>query len=983
METQPPQMTLADFEKLVLRLSGVIDKIETKETLLKHTIKILKADIAFLVIKEGSPSSQSPFQLDMVWPSSEEGWVRQHYLKILSELIEDTPGDPSPENTKDTRKGFTLDGREMIIDEQNFTDGLVVFEDKVYSSLHQMVLLRKASAMPTASYNSYHCWIAWLLLKPFTQALYKKMFYDERARRIKAEKDLYIRLDHQLVIPLESIQNEMVRLNMIKEGNPETDRELAGLKLLAETAKWISLNLKDVFKGKEGKKFKSDDIENMIQWLDKNIGYQNIAQNTWENHIKPILQAALSQSSPEKDTDQPPNTSSPIDSTRSKMLNKENWKDWRHIDGLPVLNLWLHVIRDAEADDEPAAGVKVSFEKVITAMDLTKIWLVHELTLTCSRGEPNQADPEKSSNKDKSAALRMGRNTLRLYFGWLLLGAEKLKSEYISTIQGSGDICRDRPAGLPLDVCRNFISQLGRYLVHTVFSALLDGASSLSARQEPISAREALDALLFLTDRYAHMELGVDPRLNIGKHLGQGAFAEVEHYLTRPFYRDHLLHVIDVFLIGHLLLETRFIWLNGEKKTLLEFIPLLFKDGDAKSVPGNQIEDWKKNWAVAALFHDIGYQLGDVGNIGNDNRKIKRFFNLRGKVLVDHLDPNRMENHGKGGVNPRDCFLSNLADRLSDDNNPWLPEKMACSLDDHGILSSLRIAQLLLHYNSTHHKQDERSQTGSITTYHHALHAIAHHNLFSCPVEMKTHPLSCLLRLCDEIQDWGRKRVDMERIVKDLYIAIDGNALDSAGGEENLEELLIDGLMISEKDSDLAIENSGPEFHFRINYRDSTEAKFDVVTTFLSKAYNLQNVELDIPEANNGNELAWELDLWFPWPEEYHWMGVCETGIYSRFIQECRELPVLPVEKENSGEDKSTPGLMVKTALRSEWPFDKECLAGMDRIRILVSGKADGKKRVGWIDIDPSIFFGEFIAFKEKFFSSRKNKWFAQYRVKK
>jgi hypothetical protein len=163
---------------------------------------------------------------------------------------------------------------------------------------------------------------------------------------------------------------------------------------------------------------------------------------------------------------------------------------------------------------------------------------------------------------------------------------------------------------LPFDLKLEYSLHLARFLIQTIDHSLFGGQPERQPRFL-VSPGEGLDALIYLVDRYCHVQLDIDPRINIREHLGQGYYAEVERYMTQPFYRDHLLHVIDVFLTGHLLLETRFTWINGKKQELLKHLPHLFKGESGKCVPGNLPEEWQRNWAMAALFHDIGYQLGD------------------------------------------------------------------------------------------------------------------------------------------------------------------------------------------------------------------------------------------------------------------------------------------------------------------------------------------------------------------------------------
>jgi hypothetical protein len=181
----------------------------------------------------------------------------------------------------------------------------------------------------------------------------------------------------------------------------------------------------------------------------------------------------------------------------------------------------------------------------------------------------------------------------------------------------------------------------------------------------------------------------------------------------------------------------------------------------------------------------------------------------------------------------------------------------------------------------------------SLAEYRAALHAIAHHNLFGCAVHFSKEPLSCLLRLCDEVQEWGRRRVNIERLVKHLYLEIE-----EAGGEDlcSSEDLVSVRANVVFKhkpeqisEVDISVPAQDNMLQFWLSYRSPVEAHFDAITTFLSKAYNLEHVDL----ASTAPPVCaqWRVILCFPRPPEYR--GLTELGIYSILRERIRGLPEL------------------------------------------------------------------------------------------
>jgi len=166
----------------------------------------------------------------------------------------------------------------------------------------------------------------------------------------------------------------------------------------------------------------------------------------------------------------------------------------------------------------------------------------------------------------------LGRGSLRLYLAQEIVRPDsRLEQLYLDGEK------TDEHRNAPPELKRTFVVNLSRFMLSIV--ARLEEHFDIKTRATEtnppvISLNEELDSLLYIVDRFVHVELEVEEQINIKQHLGRQLDSEVQHYLTRPRYRDHLLHVIDVFLLGHLLLNTELRWLEERKMSLIKHLEL-------------------------------------------------------------------------------------------------------------------------------------------------------------------------------------------------------------------------------------------------------------------------------------------------------------------------------------------------------------------------------------------------------------------------
>jgi hypothetical protein len=555
--------------------------------------------------------------------------------------------------------------------------------------------------------------------------------------------------------------------------------------------------------------------------------------------------------------------------------------------------------------------------------------------------------------------LPIGRGALWSYLAGLIARGNLLREKYL----GVGEEWPSASAELQ----REFLLQLARF--HLGLVERLEQYHRMDTRTHNVSSTEVLDSLVYLVDRYAHVELGVHESIDIRGHIARGMFAEVQLHLRHGRYRDHLLHVFDVFLLGHLLLQTKVRW-TAERDPSPMLEQLVFGAGTCSAcgtegctcVAKLPPDLCLRNWAVAALLHDIGYQLGQGETRATDAGIWGKYFGLDSVAPASSLGP------------PKDCgpqFLNTVLEKLASPENktPWLPEDLCeDDLRDHGILSGFRLAQVLGAMGEQDPGHPKR-QARFLVEYGPALHAICFHNQFRRHVSVRTHPLSCLLRLCDELQEWGRQRVNIEAMVKQLYVVLEGETTKELVGHRLLSQLRanisarlttrakeghdrLDVVLCGEDDK------HHPHFCFALDYQDPVTADYDPTLTLLSKAYNLQHVDLDGPDQVQDRRLCWRLAMSFPRPREYG--DLTEYDVYSKFATEmARWLPTL--ERSSQGLSRETLDGVGRAASEP------------DRFAIIVQGKANSASRPGWISSDPGVIAEDFIKFKETFLRRRQS----------
>jgi hypothetical protein len=279
------------------------------------------------------------------------------------------------------------------------------------------------------------------------------------------------------------------------------------------------------------------------------------------------------------------------------------------------------------------------------------------------------------------------------------------------------------------------------------------------------------------------------------------------------------------------------------------------------------------------------------------------------------------------------------------------------------------MAQIIYHADYMTRTNNRPGKSEMAICYRHAIHAIAHHNLANYKVSFDSHPLACLLRLCDELQEWHRRKVNMEKVVKHLYLDLqEGHFADFPSYEMfdyfkanlNLEPISDDSTPTSMK---VSLNGKKPWFRFALVYRDSMAAHFDPTMTLLCKAYSLQHLDLSVPKQGT-NDLKFSIDLYFPSPMEYG--ELTEYDIYALFTEEVRSLPLL---RQFESIREAEPGL-IRIGTENKKFSHTDCFC------IFLTRASDSGQHHGWLPCNPAYFFDQYIEFKKYILASSRARIF-------
>ncbi len=240
-------------------------------------------------------------------------------------------------------------------------------------------------------------------------------------------------------------------------------------------------------------------------------------------------------------------------------------------------------------------------------------------------------------------------------------------------------------------------------------------------------------------------------------------------YGSSEFYRDHVSHVFQVFLLGE-----KFVW---EKLDGFSSIDVgdnkLKQDFDKKS--GESVDDLKHRneqkliskdekeamWCISSLTHDLGYPTEVVNKIHDGLRKMLTIVNIQDVSYILSQQSQVFNDFIIKLISSDLIATGENKQYFSTHTQAKYYFKYSRSIEkwDHGVESCIVLVKSLVYFLETDYSIDERklmdiNDARQFLIRQRILRAIASHNCdFIYHLKLD---LSFLLKIIDEMQEWGR-----------------------------------------------------------------------------------------------------------------------------------------------------------------------------------------------------------------------------------
>lgn len=303
-------------------------------------------------------------------------------------------------------------------------------------------------------------------------------------------------------------------------------------------------------------------------------------------------------------------------------------------------------------------------------------------------------------------------------------------------------------------------------------------------------------------------------------------------YGGASYYRDHVIHVFRV-------------WLLGMRQLLYNNCEYLERINIEKGYKSNYLEKLSV-WTLIALTHDLGYPLQKSFEIVDKTRIMMRSFVDNPIVMMDlsysgvqnsmndfvlrFISSKMREIDTKTGLLKELTESGTKNDTTKESDKRYVARlqpkyyfKFQKSLEhnQHGILSALIIYKLLLYFLESDYNINEdyvfsHEDTRQFYLRREILRAIASHTCKDI-YQLDLNSFSFLLQLCDDAQEWGRKCISELYVDSQVDYDFDGITItfsDSGTNKVSIKE--------SYASSDLQAIQSVLDGFFRlsIRYRD-------------------------------------------------------------------------------------------------------------------------------------------------------------------
>lgn len=312
-----------------------------------------------------------------------------------------------------------------------------------------------------------------------------------------------------------------------------------------------------------------------------------------------------------------------------------------------------------------------------------------------------------------------------------------------------------------------FIKHKPEYKRIDRYSRLERSISELKTKKELCEQKEILieiwkdlvaTAIIFLKfkdDRECHHDDGDYGIDDLGDFFQSYCDFEKFLYGGGEYYRDHVSHVFNVFLLGEKLVRDD---LHG-----FSFIDVMDDKIGEKSITPDEKEAM---WCIASLTHDLGYPTEVVNEIHDKLRGMLKIFNIQDVSYILSQQSQLFNDSIIKLISSDLVKIENDTDeiRYATHTQAKYYLKFSRSIEkwDHGIESCIVLVKSLIYFLETDFSIDRQKlmdidDARQFLIRQRILRAIASHNCdFIYHLKLD---LSFLLRLIDEMQEWGRPKL--------------------------------------------------------------------------------------------------------------------------------------------------------------------------------------------------------------------------------
>lgn len=260
----------------------------------------------------------------------------------------------------------------------------------------------------------------------------------------------------------------------------------------------------------------------------------------------------------------------------------------------------------------------------------------------------------------------------------------------------------------------------------------------------------------YITKTKDPMAYGMD---ELNKYFEKYSDFEGLLYGTQKSYRDHVVHIFRTWLLGAYILVRK----DGDGY----FADVIVVEGSTRDGVQLNFLEIVSMWTIVALCHDLGYPLEKSQKILNKTKEMMQYFVSNPQLNADMSFSgiqDYINNYIVKLMSSKMIKKEGDGDFYSGRIQPKYFIKLSKSLErsSHGVLSAIILYKTLVYFLESDFNINEdyffnKDDVRQFYLRREILRAISAHTCRDI-YHLNTNTLSFLLILCDELQEWDRRK---------------------------------------------------------------------------------------------------------------------------------------------------------------------------------------------------------------------------------